>query len=78
MRRIDNIYRTHDHAAMFFVIRDTDARESEVWFYPADGRLPNHVRTFTHARDAAAKASMLADELPRLSSSTAWNTAVMS
>lgn len=79
MRRIDNVYRSADHRTMFVVIRDTDARESEVWVHsPEDGRGIRHVRTFEHARDAAQKAATLADTVNTLTSQTAWDKAVMS
>jgi hypothetical protein len=78
MRTVDRIFRSHDHCAMFFVIRDTDQRHSEVWFLPSDGREIRHVRTFEHARDAAAKAAQLADTIDTLTSTIAWDQAVMS
>lgn len=78
MRSIERIFRSADNSAMFFVIRDTTTRQSEVWFLPADGRAVTHVRTYTHARDAAQKASSLADNLPRLGTQLAWDAAVMS
>lgn len=78
MRSIERVFRSADNSAMFFVIRDTDVRESEVWFLPADGREVRHVRTYLHARDAAQKASALADNLPKLGTQVAWDAAVMS
>ena len=78
MRTIERIFRSADNTAMFFVIRDTSTRQSEVWFLPADGREVRHIRTYTHARDAAQKAASLADKLSSLTSQPAWDTAVMS
>jgi hypothetical protein len=78
MRTLERIFRTYDHRAMFTVIRDTDARQSEVWFFPADGREMRHVRTFEHGRDAAAKAAQLADTIDELITQPAWDKAVAS
>jgi len=78
MRTIERIFRSNDNTAMFLVIRDTSTRQSEVWFLPADGREMRHVRTYTHARDAAQKAASLADILPTLMSQPAWDKAVAS
>ena len=76
MRSIERIFRTDDHRSMFFVIRDMEARQSEVWYYPADGRDPRHVRAYQHGRDAAAKASELADIEDTLTTREAWDQAV--
>jgi hypothetical protein len=78
MRLISKIYRSGDNSAMFCVIRDTDVRQSEIWFYPADGREMRHVRTYEHARDASQKAATLADILPTLGNDAAWDAAVRS
>lgn len=78
MRTIERIFRSHNHAEMFVVIRDTEKRQSEVWFFPADGREMRHVRTFEHGRDAAAKAAQLADTIDELTTQIAWDQAVMS
>lgn len=76
MRIIERTFRSRDHRNMFIVIRDTDKRESEVWFFPADGRDVQHVRTFEHARDAAQKATTLADTIEKLDTVAAWDKAV--
>ena len=78
MRKIERIFRSSNQQAMFVVIHDSRVRVHEVWYFPADGRETRHVRTFVHARDAAAKAAQLADTIDTLTTQHAWDQAVQS